>query len=531
MSIIASGISYRYPNRQLLFERLSLSVAPGAKLSVVGNNGTGKSTLLKLIAGHLVPVSGSIACASPPYYVPQQAGIAGISVGRALGAADKLEALQAVCRGSTEQVHYDTLADDWEIESRCRAALDHWGLPHVGPADPVDKLSGGEKTRLLLAGLTIHDPAVVLLDEPTNHLDAAGREKLYDYIRTSRAAMVVVSHDVTLLNLIGTTCELTAGGLEVYGGNFDFYRERKAAAEALLERRIDAEQAALRLARKKAQEVRERQERRMRQGGRNKDQLPRILRKTLKDSGERTDSRLRDKHAELLDDSRQRLAGLRRQRGDACELKIDFDDAQMHNGKTLVAAHGVNYGYPGGRLLWPEPLDLEIRSGERIHLTGGNGTGKTTLVRLLTGQLQPAVGRIVRARFSFVWLDQEYGMADTRQTVLELAQAYNRRNWPEHELKLRLHRSLFPAEAWDKRCDTLSGGERMRLCLCCLMLSDHVPDMFILDEPTNNLDLSGLAILARTIGAYRGTVLVISHDRHFVGQIGVTRTFGLDMPG
>ncbi|WP_298033575.1 ATP-binding cassette domain-containing protein [uncultured Alistipes sp.] len=528
MSIIVSGISYRYTNQQTLFDGLCLTVAAGAKVSVVGDNGSGKSTLLKVIAGHLSPVSGSIACASRPYYVPQQVGITGISVGRALGVAAKLEALHAICGGSSEPAYFDALADDWDIESRCRTALDHWGLPHITPDAPIDTLSGGEKTRLFLAGLAIHDPAVVLLDEPTNHLDTAGREKLYDYVRTSRAAMVVVSHDVTLLNLLGTTCELTAGGLEVYGGNFDFYRGQKAAAEALLERRIDSEQAALRLARKRAQEVRERQEKRMREGEKHKAGLPRIMRKTLKDSGERALCKLRDKQAELLGGNRERLAGLRQQRGRVCELKIDFDDAQLHEGKTLVTASGVNFCYPGGRLLWPSSLDLEIRSGERVRLTGGNGTGKTTLVRLLTGQLEPTAGRIGRAGFSYVWLDQEYRMADTPKSVLELAQASNRPNWPDHELKLRLHRALFPREMWDKRCDTLSGGERMRLCLCCLMISDHVPDMFILDEPTNNLDLSSLAILTRTIGGYRGTLLVISHDRHFVGEIGITRTFGLD---
>ena len=375
MGIILSGVSYRYRNQQFLFEGLDLSVAAGAKVSLVGDNGTGKSTLLKLIAGELAPSSGSIVCPSRPYYVPQQAGIAGISVARALGVDGKVGALRAICAGSTDAACYDILADDWEVEARCRAALDGWGLPHVGLDSPVDTLSGGEKTRLLLAGVAVHAPAVILLDEPTNHLDASGRRKLCDFVCGSRATILVVSHDAELLDLVGTTCELTPQGLKVYGGNFAFCREQRQAEEAALERQVASAEAALQLARRKAREIRERQEKRMRAGERHKDGLPRILRKTFKDSGERTDSRLGNKHAGLVDDARQRLGELRRRRREACELKIDFDDARLHDGKLLVSARGVNVEHTPGHPLWRVPIDLEVRSGERHLPAGDQGSG------------------------------------------------------------------------------------------------------------------------------------------------------------
>ena len=312
-----------------------------------------------------------------------------------------------------------------------------------------------------------------------------------------------MSHDVALLDLFSTTCELSAKGLKVYGGNYDFYRRKhKRIEEEALAQQVDSEQTALRLARK---EVRERQERRMRQGEQHKDQLPRILRRTMKDSGERTKAQLVGKHAELIDGSRERLDELRRRQRTQCELKIDFDDAQLHDGKLLVRADGLNFEYAPGRPLWREPLALEIRSGERIRLTGDNGTGKTTLVRLLTGELEPTAGRIGRANFSSsICLDEQYSRVNTPQSVLELAQSCNHGDLQDHELKLRLHRALFGQQMWDKRCDTLSGGERMRLCLCSLMIANHVPDLFVLDEPTNNLDLSSLAILTRTVRNYRG---------------------------
>ena len=124
MHIVVCDLSYRYTNRQSLFEAIRFSVPPGGKAAIVGNNGTGKSTLLKLLAGELTPVSGSVACAARPCYVPQQPDLAGLSVTEALGAAEKIAALRAICAGSTDPAHYDTLGDDWEIEAKCRAALD-----------------------------------------------------------------------------------------------------------------------------------------------------------------------------------------------------------------------------------------------------------------------------------------------------------------------------------------------------------------------------------------------------------------------
>ena len=147
----------------------------GKIAAFAGASGVGKSTLLKLLAGELTPVSGSVACAARPCYVPQQPDLTGLSVAEALGAAEKIAALRAICAGSTDPVHYDTLGDDWEIEAKCRAALDGWGLHRVGPDTPADTLSGGERTKLLLAGASLRKPEILLLDEPTNHLDEEGR--------------------------------------------------------------------------------------------------------------------------------------------------------------------------------------------------------------------------------------------------------------------------------------------------------------------------------------------------------------------
>ena len=232
MSIILSGVSYRYRNQQFLFEGIDLSVAAGAKAAVVGDNGAGKSTLLKLVAGELAPAAGSIACSSRPYYVPQHLSAAGISAVGVLGVADKLDALRAICGGSADPRCYDILADDWDVEARCRAALDHWGLPHVGLTDRVDALSGGERTKLCLAGISVHNPSVILLDEPNvlimdepgNDLDTDMLAVMEDLLDTWPGTLIVVSHDRYLLErvtdqqfaLIGGKVRHLPGGVQDY---------------------------------------------------------------------------------------------------------------------------------------------------------------------------------------------------------------------------------------------------------------------------------------------------------------------------
>lgn len=527
MSIIISGVSFHYYQQQPLFECVNLSVVSGRKVSVIGNNGTGKSTLLKLIAGELQVSSGSVYCVSTPYYIPQQIGVTGISISQALRVSDKIEALHAICNGSDKYEYYNILSDDWDIESRCYAALDSWGLSNLELTTPIDLLSGGEKTKLFLAGISIHSPSVILLDEPTNHLDYTSRKKLYEFISKSKATVIVVSHDITLLNLLEETYELFPKGLKLYGGNYDFYKTQKKIEEEALTQQINAEKTSLRLVQKKAQEVRERQDKRVNRGAKETSGTPRIILKARQNKGENTGAKLSEKHIGIISDKQQNISELQQKQRINSELKIDFGNTQLHRGKLLIEAIGVNFGYIANKLIWEGPLNIEVRSGDRIHITGNNGTGKTTLLKLLIGEQPPSVGKIIKTDFSFIYLDQEYNKVKTPHTLLELAQEYNHCHLLDHEIKLRLHRALFPKEMWDKSCQVLSGGERMRLYLCCLMISNHIPDLFILDEPTNNLDLLSLDILTATIKNYKGTLLVISHDKRFVDEVGVAKVIEL----
>lgn len=526
MSIIAGDLSYHYYNQNNLFESLCFSVAQGSKVSLIGNNGTGKSTLLKILAGELAPSSGTIKTGVPPYYVPQQIGLHGQTVAGALRVAEKIKALNAIYGGSSDQAHFDMLDDDWEVEKRTLLALKSWGMENVELNSSVSLLSGGEKTKVLLAGLTLHNPKIILLDEPTNHLDSASRKRLYEFISDTKATVIVVSHDITLLNLLDETYELTPKGIRRYGGNYDFYKGQKEIEESALEQQIDATRSALRQAQKKAREVRERQNKRMAQGERSKQKggAARIVINAQGNLAENSSSKLKKKHSEIISNTQQSLSELRQRQIKLSELKIDFKDASLHQGKILIRANNLSFEYDKERPLWTLPIDLEIRSGERIHITGNNGSGKTTLIKLLLKNLAPTQGEVFNADFSYIYLDQEYDQMNQPATLLELAESYNRQNLADHEIKLRLNRALFPRDTWEKSCQSLSGGERMRLMLCCLMIGNQTPDIIVLDEPTNNLDITSLAILTQTMKDYRGTLLVISHDAHFIQELGITRS-------
>lgn len=528
MSIIITDLSYQYFNQPTLFKHISFSVEQGNKVSIIGNNGVGKSTLIKLLAGDITPTSGSINSSSTPYYVPQQVSQSYKTVAESLGVSKKLNVLNAIYNGSVNQLDYDILNDDWEIENRCKTSLSEWGLNDIELTDSMSRLSGGEKTKVTLAGISIHNPNIILLDEPTNHLDLEARKLLYKLVSNTKATVVIVSHDITLLNLLNSTYELSPKGTKLYGGNYDFYKEQKIIEDSALEQQVDAEQTTLRIARKRSQDVRERQDRRSAQGKRDKQKGgdPRIILNARANLAENSSTKIRDKHSKIINDSQNRLSNLREKQMQNRELKIDFEDAKLRKNKILITTKKLNFGYSKDNLLWSSDINLEIRSGQRIHLTGNNGSGKTTLIKLLLGELEPTQGIVTKSNFTYAYLDQEYELINKPLTILELAEQHNINNMLEHEVKLRLNRSLFPQDTWDKNCQTLSGGERMRLYLCCLMISNQVPDLFILDEPTNNLDISSLSILSNTIKNYKGTILIISHDEYFINEVGVTSEIG-----
>ena len=559
MSISIQQISYIHPDKEVLFSDLNFAISKGQKLGLVGNNGCGKSTLLQIIAGQLSPSSGVIVRPDDLYYIPQHFGqYDSLTIAQALRIERKQQALHAILSGDASNENFVVLDDDWNIEERSIAALDLWGLGQFTLSYPMNLLSGGEKTRVFLAGMDIHRPPVILMDEPTNHLDSSGRQRLYDWVEKCSSTLLIVSHDRTLLNLLPEICELEKHQINYYGGNYELYKEQKTLMQEALQQRIEEKEKALRIAHKVARETAERRDKQNVRGEKNhiKKGVPRIVLNALQGKSEKSTSKLNSTHqekAEKLTDERNQL---RSSLSPTATLKTDFNSSSLHTGKILVTAKEINFGYHPNSInshiqmnneanladtgnhpspdsndiqdnsdfkqqLWQTPISFQLKSGDRLRIEGANGSGKTTLLKLITGQFQPQEGNLTRMEFTYVYLNQEYSIIDNRNSILEQAYAFNNRNLPEHEIKTILNRYLFPASEWDKSCRKLSGGEKMRLAFCCLMISNNTPDMFILDEPTNNLDIQSIEIITATIKNYTGTVIVISHDDYFIQEIGI----------
>ena len=537
MSISIQQISYIHPDKEVLFSDLNFAISKGQKLGLVGNNGCGKSTLLQIIAGQLSPSSGVIVRPDDLYYIPQHFGqYDSLTIAQALQIERKQQALHAILSGDASNENFVVLDDDWNIEERSIAALDLWGLEQFTLSYPMNLLSGGEKTRVFLAGMDIHHPSVILMDEPTNHLDSSGRQRLYDWVEKCRSTLLVVSHDRTLLNLLPEICELEKHQINYYGGNYEFYKEQKTLMQEALQQRIEEKEKALRIARKVARETAERRDKQNVRGEKNniKKGVPRIVLNALQGKSEKSTSKLNSTHQEKAEKLTGERNQLRSSLSPTAILKTDFNSSSLHTGKILVTAKEINFGYHPNSdsndiqnngdfklQLWQTPISFQLKSGDRLRIEGVNGSGKTTLLKLITGQLQPQEGNLTRMEFTYVYLNQEYSIIDDRNSILEQAYAFNNRNLPEHEIKIILNRYLFPASEWDKSCRKLSGGEKMRLAFCCLMISNNTPDMFILDEPTNNLDIQSIEIITATIKNYTGTVIAISHDDYFIQEIGI----------
>jgi ATPase subunit of ABC transporter with duplicated ATPase domains len=297
--LILQGVTYAHSNGDLLFSDLSLSLNKNQKVALIGNNGVGKSTLLKIMCGMIHPSAGAVKSVSKPYCVPQVVGqFNHLTVAQALGIDGRLNALRQILEGDASEENLLTLDNDWTIEERCDEAFSQWKLD-VELDDWMSALSGGQKTKVFLAGIDIHQSDIVLMDEPSNHLDSEGRQVLYRYVTSTSNTIVVVSHDRTLLNLLDITCELTRSGLTLYVGNYDLYAEQKAIERNAVEAELKSKEKALRKAKEIARETIERQQKLDARGKKKQEKagLPTIMMNTLRNNAERSTAKIKDVHA------------------------------------------------------------------------------------------------------------------------------------------------------------------------------------------------------------------------------------------
>lgn len=527
--LILQNISYQHSNKDLLFESINFSLNRQDKIAIIGNNGSGKSTLLKIIAKELDPNGGVLKLNSEPYFIPQIFGQYNhLTIAQALKIDGKLNALLAILNGSTSEENFNMLDDDWTIEDRCKEALSYWNLSDYSLSQSMDSLSGGQKTKVFLAGIAIHGPELILLDEPSNHLDAHSRKLLYDFIQTTKSTLIIVSHDRKLLNLLSNVYELSKNGIRFYNGNYDSYLEQKQMEQNGLNQDLQVKEKELRKAREKERETIERQQKLdcRGKGKQAKSGVARIMMNTLRNNAENSTSKVKEVHNEKISSISQKLQELRSELPDIDKMKFGFDNSSLHKGKVLFKADEINFHYDA-EFLWKENINFQIRSGDRIALKGLNGSGKSTLIQIILKEITPQKGSFFSAESKSVYIDQDYSLIDNELRVYEQAQKYNHASLEEHEIKMRLNRFLFNKNDWDKPCNVLSGGEKMRLILCCLTIANQSPDLIVLDEPTNNLDIKNIEILTIVIKEYQGTLIVVSHDEMFLNDVKIEKTIQL----
>jgi ATPase subunit of ABC transporter with duplicated ATPase domains len=526
-SIVCSNLSFSWPGEPPLFEELSFTVGDGAT-GLVAPNGAGKSTLLKLIAGEYRPSMGSVTVEGTVGYLPQTLPLDSRStVAEVLGIAPILAALNALADGDAGEDIFATIGDDWDVEERGRVQLDRLGLGGVALDRRLGSLSGGEVVSLGLAAQLLKRPDALLLDEPTNNLDAEARAKLYDVLDDYKGCLLLVSHDRMLLDRMDRIAELHNGEIALHGGNFTAYEDALREAQRVAESSVRNAEQQLRREKRQMQQARERAARRSSTAARNiKDAgLPKIVAGAMKRRAQESAGRIDGVNAGRVDDARSRLDDAERALRDDPSIVLDLPDTEVPAGRDLVSAKGIQMSR-GGRPLFGDGLDVSIRGPERIALAGPNGAGKSTLLRIISGELDPDDGIIWRVDGRIASLSQRLDLLDPDRSVLESLIAYAP-NLSETRRMHLLAQFLFRGNKVHLPVSALSGGERLRATLACVLFAEPAPQLLLLDEPTNNLDLASIGQLESALNAYRGAFVVVSHDAAFLEKVRVDRTMRL----
>jgi ATP-binding cassette subfamily F protein 3 len=515
MKVIVARDIVKYHGGDLkVLSGASLSVEAGEKIGLVGRNGAGKTTLLEILAGNSEADSGSVErIGGARVGVTSQSLYAG-ERGRISVEQEIISAFEPLMRRERELKElevrltedpsslllerYGRLQGEFERDGgydyRARAASTLSGLGFA-PADwkrPVGSFSGGEQSRIALARLLLEEPDLVLLDEPTNHLDLKAIEWLENFVKGAKSAVLVVSHDRYFLDAVaGSILELEDGRLTRYPGNYSEYVTEKRASEERLARKAKA-------------------------NAERRAQLERFIEKNRAKARKASQAKSKQK---LLD----RMEKVEGPSGANKNMKLNLGDTSRA-GRVVLEMEDVRYAHEDSDEPLLEEFDLVIERGERVALLGPNGTGKSTVMRLATGELSPQRGTVrLGHNVAPAYQDQQLARLDDAKTVLEEVMDITGLKAPE--ARDLLGAFLFSGEDVFKKVSSLSGGERNRLSLAEIVVSGA--NLLLLDEPTNNLDIPAREALETALLEYRGTMFFISHDRYFLRKL-ATRVVDLE---
>lgn len=513
-------VTHTLPDGRVLFSELSAAF-DGTPTGLVGRNGVGKSVLARLLSGDLAPTSGRILRSGPVHLLTQHSGVPEGRIADLAGVGAVLDALLRIEAGSVDPDDFSCVGERWDLREQLQAQWHLLGLPALDPLQPAATLSGGQAMQVALAGAFLSGAEGLILDEPSNHLDADHRERLIDALQRWHGGLIVISHDRTLLRHMARIVELSPSGLRQYGGNYDLYAgqkhgERRSAQAELALRKRERRQQQTEL-RDQREKMAHRQARATRDA-RTANQAP-ILLGGMKNRSEHTAGRWQAQQNERRNELDARV------REAAGEVEQDIEIALLapviqqpgpQRAAELIAAE-----LPWVQAPW-NTLDLTVQRGQRIGVQGRNGSGKSTLLRLLAGTLAPLSGQVEVAA-SVALLDQSLTLLPGDASALSLLQ----RAHPladEGTLRTQLVLLGLDAERSLRPLPTLSGGERLKAALASVLYARTPPQLLLLDEPGNHLDLLSLGALEQMLGQYTGTLMIVSHDSALLEAVGLTHT-------
>ena len=506
MILSCSNISKSFGTDSIL-NHVSFHIEEREKAAVVGINGAGKSTLLKIIVGELAPDEGSVVIAKgktlgylaqhqdldsgrtiydellevkrPIIEMEERLRTLEVNMKRSQG-----EELESLYQTYSRLSHEFELANGYAWKSEITGVLKGLGFLEEEFSKPVSTLSGGQKTRVSLGKLLLSKPDIILLDEPTNHLDMESIAWLENYLLNYQGTVVIVAHDRYFLDRVVTkVVELDNGSSTVFQGNYSAYSEKKAMLRASILKAYLNQQ----------QEIKHQEEviTKLRSFNREKSIKRAESREKLLNKIERI-----EKPTEV---------------NDAMNITLEPD---IVSGNDVLTVRGLTKGFDGQTLF--SDVDFEIKRGERIAIIGNNGTGKTTILKIINGILAADAGEIrLGSRVHIGYYDQEHHVLHSEKTLFqELSDTYPNMN--NTQIRNVLAAFLFTGDDVFKLIGDLSGGEKGRVSLAKLMLSEA--NFLILDEPTNHLDITSKEILENALTHYTGTVLYVSHDRYFINK-------------
>ncbi|GAA6119944.1 ATP-binding cassette domain-containing protein [Acidovorax sp. FG27] len=487
---------------------------------LVGDNGVGKSVLLRLAEGGLCPTAGSVERLGRWHAVAQQAAApaAEATASDVGGVGVAWQALDRLRRGVGDAGDLALADGHWDLPRRWQRAMAQAGLAHLRADRPAAQLSVGQRCRVALAGAFLLSGADgLLLDEPTNHLDREGRRWLLATLARWPGPVLVATHDRELLEQVDRIAELTLRGLHLVGGGWPLFQARRAAEAAAAEAALRHARAEREAGRRDAQQAHDAQLQRAARGraaGRDTNQSPIVLDRK-KGQAQAFAGRERQRQEHLMERLDAAVRGAAARLPDTPRLALALPASAVPAGKpVLELAQAVPPHAPAGQPsltgIWQGPV--------RIAITGPNGCGKSTLLRLAAGALRPASG-LWRTGVRTAWLGQSDG--EERPGALSVLERLARLHspLPLAELRTRLAQLGLDAACLQRPGHQLSGGQRVRATLACALWGAQPAQMLLLDEPTNHLDTHATELLEQALQHYPGALMVVSHDTHFLAAL------------